>query len=300
MVVRNELYDPDSDAIHDRHSAERERLSRLLHGAGQRELPEEQHAAAQAAFDHHHHACLRTFVTCHETVQSYARWLFRMGTWPGGQAPEVDWEGLRSVEEVRTLYFRLLRKMEEAEHAKTASMPVGQPAGLEAFEGPGVERRWRRYTGKELRSVGGSARLPIWTLVTTHWRSGLWHVCFMQEWPCRGLSVINGIEQLATLMYREALGQSGRAPKQALYGILLPAMRLPAVYPSQFRFYTHLPPASPMREEFDLVQMRHHGGQFRSPQWMSYKSIPRAIALARIEAGDGSRSPRGIEQWDRD
>ncbi len=112
--------------------------------------------------------------------------------------------------------------------------------------------------------------------------------------------MINGIEQLATLMYREALGQSGRAPKQALYGILLPAMRLPAVYPSQFRFYTHLPPASPMREEFDLVQMRHHGGQFRSPQWMSYKSIPRAIALARIEAGDSSRSPRGIEQWDRD
>jgi len=46
--------------------------------------------------------------------------------------------------------------------------------------------------------------------------------------------------------------------------------------------------------------MRHHRGQFRSPQWMSYKSIPRAIALARIEAGDGSRSPRGIEQWDRD
>ncbi len=85
MAVRNDLYDPDSDAIHDRNSVERERLSRLLYGAGRSELPKEQHAAVKAAFDHHHLVCLRTFMTCHETVEGYARWLFGMGTWPSGR-----------------------------------------------------------------------------------------------------------------------------------------------------------------------------------------------------------------------
>lgn len=296
MSVRNELYDPDSDAIHDRHSAERERLSRLLYGDSRRVLPEEQRAAAKAAFDHHHLACLRTFVTCHETVQGYARWLFGMGTWPGGRAPEVDWEELRSVEEARTLYVRLMEKLGQAEHAKVASLPVAQPAGLEAFEGPGVGCGWQRYTGKELRSAGGSAQPPIWTLITMHRRAGVWHVCFMQEWPCRGVSVINGITELATLVYREMLAEAGRAPKQGLHGMWLPTPRSLAVHPSQLRFYTHLPAWSSMPEEFDLVAMRYHGGRFRSPQRVSYKSIPRAIALARGEAGDGSCSPKGIEQ----
>ena len=181
-----------------------------------------------------------------------------------------------------------------------ASLPIGQPAGLAAFEGPGVGCFWQRYTGKEIRSAEGSVQLPIWTLITMHRRAGVWHVCFMQEWPCRGVSVINGIEQLATLAYREVLAEVGRAPKQGLHGMWRPKPRTLAVYPSQFRFYTHLPAWKRGREEFDLVPMRYHGGRFRDPHWVSYKSIPRAIALARREAGDGSCSPRGIEQWDSD
>ncbi len=177
---------------------------------------------------------------------------------------------------------------------------MGQPADLAAFEGTGVGSGWRRYTGEELRSAGGSARLAIWTLVTMHRRAGVWHVCFMQEWPCRGVSVINGITELATLMYREVLAEAGRAPKQGLYGMRLPMPRSLPVHPSQFRFYTHLPPWTRVPEEFDLVPMRYHGGRFRDPHWLSYKSIPRAIALARWKAGDGSCSPRGIEQWDSD
>lgn len=55
MAVRNDLYDPDSDAIHDRHSVERERLSRLLHGAGRSELPKKQRART-AAVDAFHAA----------------------------------------------------------------------------------------------------------------------------------------------------------------------------------------------------------------------------------------------------
>jgi len=159
MAVRNEVYDPDSDAIHDRHSAERERLSRLLYGVGQRELPEEEHAAAKAAFDHHHKVCLRTFITCHETVEGYARWLFGVSTWPGGRVPEVDWEGLRSVEEARTLYFRLMEKLEQAEYAKVASLPVAQPAGLEAFDG-----NWGKTPGTQLqqnKGRSGSVTLPL-------------------------------------------------------------------------------------------------------------------------------------------
>jgi len=106
MPRANVLYDPNWEAVHDHHAAERQRLSKLLFGARCDRLSGAAAVEARAAFDLHHMACLRTFEAQYETVQEYAQWRFSLWT-ADGPRPAVDYEALRSVEEVRNLCMRL-------------------------------------------------------------------------------------------------------------------------------------------------------------------------------------------------
>ena len=288
MPTMNVLYDPNWEAVHDHHAAERERLGKLLFGDKCDCLTGAAAAEAQAEFDRHHLECLLTFKTQHETVQEYARWLFSIWT-AGGPRPEVDYEALRSVEEARDLYNRLVTEAEEAKHAERASLPVGQPPALRAFEGEGMVRCWRHFTPGELRSCGAASLAGTRTLMTSHRLAGVWHVCFMQDGTYPGKSVINAVEILAMLVYREARAEAAacralRPGWVGWLGRLVPDWMQPgAVRPSSFRFYTHLPPVRPLREEFDRVELRFAAGQFMGPKWRGYRHIPQAVAAARGE-----------------
>jgi len=261
MPRANVLYDPNWEAVHDHHAAERQRLSKLLFGARCDRLSGAAAVEARAAFDLHHMACLRTFEAQYETVQEYAQWRFSLWT-ADGPRPAVDYEALRSVEEVRNLCMRLETEADEVEHADRVSLPVGQPLTLQAFEGEGVVRCWHHFTPDELRSCGETSIAGTRTLMTPHWLAGVWHVCFMQDETYPGKSVINAIETLATLVYHEARAEAEawRSQRRGWGGRLgrLVSARLWrwTVRPSSFQFYTHLPPKRPSSEDFDRVELR--------------------------------------------
>ena len=174
MPTINELHDPDSDAVHDHHAAERQRLGAILLGLGECELTGAAHEEAYAAWNAHHLACLRTFETQHATVQGYAAWRFGMST--EVDLPAVDYEALGSVAEVNLLASRLEAEAGAARHAAVASLQVAQPAGLAAFLDAGrALRYWRHFTGRELGRSGGGCR----SLVTVDRVDGVWHVALV-------------------------------------------------------------------------------------------------------------------------
>ena len=117
---------------------------------------------------------------------------------------------------------------------------------------------------------------------------GVWHVCFMQDWRHVGVSVTNAIEELASVVYREALtlAEACRAAempgwRRRLDRVVPVGWRRPALSPGMFRFYEHLPPRSPGKEDFDLVELEFRDGRFCDPDWQPYASIPQVIASAR-------------------
>ncbi len=285
MPTRNELYDPEADAVHDRHALERERLSKLLHGPGPRGVTGRARSKMQAAFDAHHLACLWTFKTRHATVQDYARWRFHFWT-GGGEAPVVDFEALGSVEETDRLYCRLEA---EARTATLSGLPVGQPPGMVAFTG-GDLQLWRHFRREELLTSSCDALKGARALVTISDRAGVWHICFMQDWTHGGVGVSEVFEDLANSVYRSALIKAGmqraaRGGVRGRLGRLVPhGLRDVALRPGAFRFYEHQPPRWRAAEEFNLVRMQFRHGRFGLPHREPYAVIPAALAWVRRAA----------------
>ncbi len=110
-----------------------------------------------AAYDRHHKACLAAFKMQHKmqhpTVQGYAAWLFRSfdvsmeDHGAGIPVPQVDFDALRTIEEVDQAWSRVSCAVSDSAHEKQNSLPAGQPAGLSAFAdatAPGLSRYWAR------------------------------------------------------------------------------------------------------------------------------------------------------------
>jgi len=290
MPTMNILYDPDADAVHDRHAAERERLAELLHGPGPRRVTGRARSKLQATFDAHHLACLRTFKTRHATVQDYARWRFHFWT-GGGEAPVVDFEALGSVEETDRLYCRLEA---EARTATLSGLPVGQPPGMTAFTG-GDFQFWRHFKKEELLTGSHHVLKGVRALVTVSVRDGVWHICFMQDWTYVGVDVAEVFQDLANSTYHHALVLDGleraeRGGVRGWLGRLVPrGVRVAAPRPGSFRFYEHQPPRWRAAEEFSLVRMRFRHGRFGVPHREPYAVIPAVLASMRRAA---SRDPK--------
>jgi len=285
MPTMNILYDPEADAMHDRHAAEREHLAELLHGPGPRRVTGRARSKLQAAFDAHHLACLRTFKTRHATVQDYARWRFHFWT-GGGEVPVVDFEALRSVEETDQLYCRLEA---EARTASLSGLSIGQPPGLTAFSG-GDLQFWRHFRRDELLTGSYDGPKGARALVTVSGRDGVWHICFMQDWTHVGVGVSEVFEDLANSVYHQALLQAGlrraaRGGVRGWLGRLVPhGLRGAALRPGSFRFYEHQPPRWRAAEEFSLVRMRFRHGRFGLPRREPYAVIPALLASVRRAA----------------
>jgi len=285
MPTMNDLYDPEADAVHDRHAAERERLAELLYGPGPRRVTGRARSKLQTAFDAHHLACLRTFKTRHATVQDYARWRFHFWT-GGGEAPMVDFEALGSVEETDQLYCRLEA---EARTASLSGLPIGQPPGMTAFSG-GDLQFWRHFRRDELLTGSYDGPKGARALVTVSGRDGVWHVCLMQDWTHVGVGVPEVFEDLVNSVYRQALLQAGlrraaRSGVRGWLGRLVPhGLRGAALRPGSFRFYEHQPPRWRATEEFSLVRMRFRHGRFGLPRREPYAMIPAVLASMRRAA----------------
>jgi len=286
MPIRNELHDPDADAVHDWHAAERERLGKLLRCCGPHRVTGRARTRMLAALEAHHLACLATLKARHATVQDYARWRFQH--WRGGEVPVVDFEALDSVEETDRLYLRL---QAEVRTARLSGLPVGQPPGMTAFSG-GDLQFWRHFMAGELPPGGPLAGrgMRVRVLVTVSWRDGIWHVCFMQDWTHGGVGVSEVYEDLANSTYQHALmlaamQQAARGGVRGWLGRLVPRRwRAAALRPGSFRFYEHLPPRWLAEEEFSLVRMRFQRGRFGSPRREPYAVVPALLASVRRAA----------------
>ena len=110
----------------------------------------------------------------HKTVQEYAAWRFQSFPATMGQAdvsvvvPEIDFEGLRTIEEVDAAWSRVHRIAEDAANEQRNSLPMGQPEGVMAFadaRSPSLTRGWREFTPRDLYPVGYAGTANVRTLM---------------------------------------------------------------------------------------------------------------------------------------
>ena len=143
MTTPNPHYDPEWRALRDRHHEERTRAgveTQRLAEAG--EMESEAYETAHVTWKRHHEAWCATYYKQYATVEEYAACLF--DTFPAGvegrsagiPVPEPDLTSFRTVEEVDAAWSQIDRAANDAAEEKQRSLPVGQPAGLEAFADP--------------------------------------------------------------------------------------------------------------------------------------------------------------------
>jgi len=307
MTHSNPRYDPNWERFHDEHAAERERLAQernRLIAAGDMSSDAFRHVVAE--YDRHHKACLAAFKMQHPTVQGYAAWLFRSfdvsmeDHGAGIPVPQVDFEALRTTEEVDQAWSRVHRAVSDSAHDKLNSLPAGQPAGLSAFadaSAPRLSRYWREFMPRELYPQGYAGTSGVRTLMTVDEQPDGWHVCFMHDWKQVGTSVTNAIEALANAVYREACALAGQ-PLQPATGLRAWLLRWrtagrPQIDPARFHFYLHIPPRGlGVRESFSRVELSFKNGRYGEPKWLFYSVVPAAIRSARFDCAlDGSLFP---------
>ena len=132
MPTPNPKYNPDWEAIHDRHNAERARIGeemetltqqdQKLFDAGQTDDSAERLAIfrakerLRAEWDEHHQACLESFQMQHSTIQEYAAWVFEhfdpaMNA-PGATVPAIDFEKFTTIEDVGSAWRQANKTVE--------------------------------------------------------------------------------------------------------------------------------------------------------------------------------------------
>jgi hypothetical protein len=140
MPYQNPYYDPDWRTASEFHFAEAKRWQgRMNHLAAGAALTHEAYKEAKAEMKRRRQAGVATYMRQHKTVQEYAAWVFQSFPVTMGQddvsvlVPEVDFEALRTIEEVDAAWSRVDRIAQEAANDQRNSLPIGQPAGLLAF-----------------------------------------------------------------------------------------------------------------------------------------------------------------------
>ena len=300
MAYPNPAYDPNWKAVHDHHDAARRQAQEdQLRLAEAGDYASGAYAEAGRRCKHHLDASLATFETRCETVQAYADWLFSQfrvdmnDHGVGVPIPQVDFETFQTIQEVKAAWSRIEGMVSTAAAEKRCSLPVGQPEGLTAFANataPDFTRSTRIFSAWELYP-GSTAEDPrTHTIMTTDRQADGWHVCFTHCWG-RGRSVTNAIEHLATAVYREACAIAEQTAPKAVglrgWFTRLRERGKPALDPSQFHFYDHMPPPPDggVGEGFCRVLLQFEKGAFQRPEWQRYPVVPDAIQSARFELG---------------
>jgi hypothetical protein len=301
MSYLNPYYNPAWREMQDKHFAAAKRaeseMERLAAGGAE---TYDAYKAMEAEFKRHHQAGMSTYKMQHKTVQEYAAWVFgsfnvSMNDHGGGiPVPQVDFERLRTIEEVDAEWSRIHGAITDSANERRDSLPAGKPEGIEAFSdvtSPGLTRSWRQFTPRELYPVGYPSELGVRTLMSVDEREDGWHVCFMHDWRVGGGSVTNSIERLATAVYREAhaIGASQAPPIKGVLAFFERwqegRKRAAMLDPGRFHFYEHTPPApsGSLKESFAKVGLYFEKGEFANPDWRFYPVIPHAIQSARFD-----------------
>lgn len=185
---------------------------------------------------------------------------------------------------------------------KENQLPEGRPNGLDIFE-PGPDRQImsaRRWFDRELFCA------EVVTLISYDLRPTETHICltFVPDDPF-GQTVISNVEQVATVIYREALANAAEARREgegrrSWRGRLgeavsrirregLDALRFPdiALAPANMRFYLYVPSECGHygRDQFMRVPMAYRQGRFENPDFEHFDRVPAYIKNARFLEG---------------
>jgi hypothetical protein len=176
------------------------------------------------------------------------------------------------------------------------SLPLGQPAGLAAFQ-PAAEviSSSRRFEAAELGAHQGiAADSFLDCVVSVHEKGGNIHFCIAHRWG--GLTPRAGdqFRNIATVLARQAIAFTFPAADEVFgakfaspdkRGLIRDINALAA----RFRFYRHVLPRRELREQFGVVEMAWAGTRFIDPDFSAtlYPSLPEALRAAVESRGHG-------------
>lgn len=280
MPVPNPLYNPEWEAIHNHHAAERDRLMKEIDSL-EYDTPERESATEQ--FRHHHDACQDSLIMQHPTVQDYAAWTFENLGLPHDVPVSLpDFEDFKTLDEVRETARRISDTAHEERINKLQQLPCGRPNGQDIFENKGDNTLfsfWRNFDRRELDPKIHHDRNDVHTLVSVDTREDEIHVCFMQDYHDHS-DVRASLPALATAIYNEARANNSSGSE---------------IRPERFKFYAHLPPNGLYQKEFFAeVSMTFEDGRFGQGKWECHKAIPAFIQSARFNTMEdlGMKKPQ--------
>lgn len=296
MPVANPTYNPDWKDVYDYHQAELEKLDQVIGEYYRTSFVGPEFAEALRARDNHQSSVNETYIMKQPTVQSYAQWLFEnfpvrssLASIPV-QVPDI--EKFTSIDEVRDARKKIKDDVDQSVAEMRYALPTGQPEGMNAFQIESKEQifsQWRYFSEKEIYPNGWGSGSGMSTLMTMHQVGDQMHVCFMHDARHPGLSVVNGIERLANVVYREALQNQAAQTDRTAISLMDDFIKAPEskqpLLPKDCYFYIHIPPrdAGFQKEAFIKVEMEFGPNGFHSSEWNHQSVIPELIQNARFE-----------------
>jgi hypothetical protein len=304
MSTLNPRYNLEWESIHDHHSAERNRLQEAKKAV---EYGTPEYIELHKQWEEHHHACMDCFKMRHPTIAGYAEWVFSNfdPSEDGIPVQDVDFESFKTLEQVDQTWAKIHKDSEESYYQKRNALPVGQPDGLDIFDTPETFV-YRRYFSEDdlyggptamnnfIRAQGHNIDGGIHTLIAVDQRADKFNICILQNDRHVGQSVMNGIERLASVVYKEALAQAESLKTASDSGLrkVFDAIRKtisgPALRPENFNFYIHIPPSgtpgSLGKEIFSRANMKFRDGAYQNADFQHFETIPSRIQNARYES----------------
>jgi hypothetical protein len=299
----NPSYDPDWEKRYDHHHAEREKWAKEKDIRGPKfGWDSLMYREAHDAWKFHHQECLEAFQSQHRTVQDYAAWQLKYF----GSSPETDivlvpdFDQFATMEEVTDAWTREYDRRRRDRYQRENSLPVKQPAGLEAFrEISRINLSWRSFTNEQLGDESSYALYDQLNCLVVYDRVGdHHHFCISQKLGDVSPGIINRFEHIATVLAHEcielAFPGSMKVIRERRHRSVFQyfLMRKIAQLARSMHFYEHWP-ATAAPESFSLVGLTWTDARFVDPLWgmINFNSIPEVIRHAPdILAKDGATS----------
>jgi hypothetical protein len=281
MPTANPEYRPDWEQYHDSNDAERKKLHvEIAKRVGQplNNDEKEELTTMQNSWDIHHQACCSALSNYqHETIQDAARWHFKNHFSPD-QIEGMDFERLKTMKDVYKAFSEAVDAASNMEK-ETRIMKTGKPDGKDIFS----DRSNLMISAETFQIRGQDCHV----VTTIEQKDGVCHICFYDDSPRQGgMSVMNGIEDLASIFYERAilswrenkdqknnLGSLGRVFSGALTAIGLDDKPRP----EQFDFYIHSPPQTYGGEGFVRADMTFRNELYDVPRWKRFDVIPESL-----------------------
>ncbi len=296
MPVANPEYNPDWKDILHYHRDEAERWGVIVSEGYKNSDISPAFEEAYLKQQEHSSATLDCFRMQFPTVQEHAQWVF------DSFQPDViygarvlvnipDFEKFVSLDDVDKAYRDVRNEAERVYAERHYSLPVQDIPDSDAFKS-GQESRVisyrRHFQESEIYPNGFGQGANISTLITAHQVGHEAHVCFMYDHEHKGMSVINGVELMAGVMYREAVQSSKMQERDEHKGLLSRFLKgatgktnIPK--PEDFHFYIHVPPMDGgfRKEAFMEVVLEFSDGKFSNPRYLHKKFVPEIVKSAQ-------------------